>query len=107
MLNPRKRKEVAYERKAFRKTADPFRKEDGSRKFPLLLTGDRCYYYRESDTVAAARLRPGRHRHALPDFTEFLDFMAANRRGEPTAEPLLITPYPALSIDVDWERVKK
>ena len=38
----------------------------------------------------------------LPDFTEFLEFMRAKMQGKPTAEHLLINPYPELAIDTDW-----
>lgn len=66
-----------------------------------------AYRYLGCEDNAAAWFRPGRHRHTLPDFTEFLNFMAAKMRGEPTAEHLLINPYPSLSIDVDWEKAEK
>ncbi len=43
---------------------------------------------------AGAWFRPGEHRHKLPDFTQFLDFMDRARKGLPVAEHLKMNPYP-------------
>ena len=51
---------------------------------------------------AAAWFRPCVHRHKLPDFTEFLQFMKAKMNGEPTAEHLKINPYPELDVAPEW-----
>ena len=63
-----------------------------------------AYRYLGCEDNAAAWFRPGYHRHKLPDFTEFLEFMRAKMQGRPTAEHLKINPYPELVIDTDWEQ---
>ena len=62
-----------------------------------------AYRYLGCEDNAAAWFRPGIHRHKLPDFTEFLEFMRAKMQGKPTAEHLMINPYPELQIDTNWE----
>jgi len=62
-----------------------------------------AYRYLGCEHNCAAWFRPGTHRHKLPDFTEFLEFMRAKMAGKPTAEHLKIHPYPELQIDTDWE----
>ena len=62
-----------------------------------------AYRYLGCEDNAAAWFRPGQHRHKLPDFTEFLNFMVCKMEGKPTAEHLKINPYPELDIDTDWE----
>ena len=62
-----------------------------------------AYRYLGCEDNAAAWFRPGKHRHKLPDFTEFLEFMQAKMQGRKTAEHLKINPYPELKIDTDWE----
>ena len=61
-----------------------------------------AYRYLGCEDNCAAWFRPGAHRHKLPDFTEFLEFMRAKIAGKPTAEHLKINPYPELNIDTDW-----
>ena len=61
-----------------------------------------AYHYLGCEDNAAAWFRPGYHRHKLPDFTEFLNFMKSKMEGKPTAEHLKINPYPELDIDTDW-----
>ncbi|MBR7116542.1 MAG: hypothetical protein IKC87_02410 [Clostridia bacterium] len=61
-----------------------------------------AYRYLGCEDNCAAWFRPGKHRHKLPDFVEFLSFMAAKMQGEKTAEHLKINPYPELDIDIDW-----
>lgn len=63
-----------------------------------------AYRYLGCEDNAAAWFRPGIHRHKLPDFTEFLEFMRAKMQGKPTAEHLKINPYPEIEIDTDWEK---
>lgn len=63
-----------------------------------------AYRYLGCEDNCAAWFRPGAHRHKLPDFTEFLEFMRAKMQGKPTAEHLKINPYPDIQIDTDWER---
>ena len=62
-----------------------------------------AYRYLGCEDNAAAWFRPGAHRHKLPDFTEFLEFMRSKIQGKPTAEHLKINPYPDIQIDTDWE----
>lgn len=62
-----------------------------------------AYRYLGCEDNAAAWFRPGQHRHKLPDFGEFLNFMVCKMEGNPTAEHLKINPYPELEIDTDWE----
>ena len=63
-----------------------------------------AYRYLGCEDNAAAWFRPGYHRHKLPDFTEFVQFMKAKMEGKPTAEHLKINPYPELDIDTDWTK---
>jgi hypothetical protein len=62
-----------------------------------------AYRYLGCEDNVGAWFRPGYHRHKLPDFTEFLNFMASKIEGRPTAEHLKINPYPELDIDTNWE----
>lgn len=62
-----------------------------------------AYRYLGCEDNAAAWFRPGQHRHKLPDFTEFINFMVCKMNGKPTAEHLKINPYPELDIDTNWE----
>lgn len=61
-----------------------------------------AYRYLGCEDNAAAWFRPGQHRQKLPDFTEFLKFMASKIKNEPTAEHLKINPYPDLDLKVEW-----
>ena len=61
-----------------------------------------AYKYLGCEDNAGAWFRPGYHRHKLPDFTEFLEFMKGAIEGKPLAEHLKINPYPELDIDIDW-----
>ena len=61
-----------------------------------------AYRYLGCEDNAAAWFRPGYHRHKLPDFTEFLEFMRSKLDGKPTADHLKIDPYPQLDVEVDW-----
>ena len=61
-----------------------------------------AYRYLGCEDNCGAWFRPGIHRHKLPDFTEFLEFMSAKMQGSPTAAHLKINPYPELMIDTDW-----
>jgi len=61
-----------------------------------------CYKYLGCEDNAAAWFRPGQHRHKLPDFTEFMEFMDRARAGLPLAEHLLINPYPQIEKNFDW-----
>lgn len=63
-----------------------------------------AYRYLGCEDNAAAWFRPGAHRHKLPDFSEFLEFMRSKINGKPTAEHLKINPYPELNIDTDWTK---
>ena len=63
-----------------------------------------AYRYLGCEDNCGAWFRPGVHRHKLPDFTEFLEFMRSKINGKPTAEHLKINPYPELKIDTDWEK---
>lgn len=61
-----------------------------------------CYKYLGCGDHAAAWFRPGAHRHKLPDFTEFMDFMDKARAGFPLAEHLQINPYPEIEKNFEW-----
>lgn len=61
-----------------------------------------CYRYLGCEDHAAAWFRPGGHRHKLPDFTEFLDFMDRSRAGLPLREHWCIDPYPEIGKNFDW-----
>ena len=65
-----------------------------------------AYRYLGCEDNCGAWFRPGIHRHKLPDFTEFLEFMRSKMQGKPTAEHLMINPYPELQIDTDWSDAK-
>ena len=61
-----------------------------------------CYKYLGCGDNAAAWFRPGVHRHKLPDYTEFLDFMDRMRAGLPQREHWNINPYPDIEKNFDW-----
>lgn len=63
-----------------------------------------AYRYLGCEDNAAAWFRPGKHRHKLPDFTEFLQFMKCKMEKKPTAEHLKINPYPEIAAQdmIDW-----
>ena len=61
-----------------------------------------CYRYLGCEEHAGAWFRPGEHRHKLPDFTEFLDFMERSRKQLPLREHLQINPYPNVPLNFDW-----
>lgn len=61
-----------------------------------------CYRYLGCEDHAAAWFRPGYHRHKLPDFMQFMDFMDRARAGLPLSEHLCINPYPELEKNFDW-----
>ncbi len=61
-----------------------------------------CFRYLGCEDHAAAWFRPGVHRHKLPDFAEFMDFMDRSRAGLPLREHLCINPYPELPKNFDW-----
>ena len=61
-----------------------------------------CYKYLGCEDHAAAWFRPGEHRHKLPDYTEFLNFMDRARKGMPVSEHLTINPYPMLEKNFEW-----
>lgn len=62
-----------------------------------------CYKYLGCEDHAGAWFRPGFHRHKLPDFIQFLDFMDRARANEALAEHLKINPYPEIIKNFDWE----
>ncbi|MDP4132484.1 MAG: hypothetical protein Q8882_00540 [Bacillota bacterium] len=51
---------------------------------------------------AAAWFRPGFHRHNLPDFSMFMDFMDSKRNNKPLPEHLAINPYPDMEKAYSW-----
>jgi len=61
-----------------------------------------CYKYLGCEDHAGAWFRPGFHRHKLPDYTEFLDFIENIRAGRPLAEHLQVNPYPDVPLNFDW-----
>ena len=61
-----------------------------------------AYRYLGCEDHAGAWFRPGHHRHLLPDFTMFLEFMKNAMEGGELAEHLKINPYPELKIDTNW-----
>ena len=61
-----------------------------------------AYKYLGCENNAGAWFRPGIHRHKLPDFTVFLEFMKNAIEGGNLAEHLKINPYPELDIDTKW-----
>lgn len=61
-----------------------------------------CYRYLGCADHAGAWFRPGFHRHQLPDFESFMDFMDRAREGKPLAEHLQINPYPEIEKNFDW-----
>lgn len=61
-----------------------------------------CFRYLGCSDHAGAWFRPGEHRHKLPDFTQFLDFMDRARKGLPLAEHLQINPYPDVEKNFHW-----
>ena len=63
-----------------------------------------CYRRLGCEDHAAGWFRPGEHRHELPDFTEFMNFMDRARAGLPLAEHLTINPFPTVELNFDWGR---
>jgi len=61
-----------------------------------------CYKRLGCEDHAAGWFRPGIHRHKLPDFTEFMNFMDRARAGLPLSEHLTINPYPDIELNFDW-----
>lgn len=61
-----------------------------------------CYRYLGCEENAAAWFRPGFHRHKLPDYQQFLDFMDRARAGKPVSEHLQINPYPGMPKMFEW-----
>lgn len=61
-----------------------------------------CYRYLGCEDHAAAWFRPGKHRHQLPDYEQFLDFMDRVRSGREVAEHLTINPYPEIPRNFQW-----
>lgn len=61
-----------------------------------------CYEYLGYTQNCGGWFRSGGHRHALPEFTEFLNFMDRCRKGLPIAEHLCINPYPEVEKNFDW-----
>lgn len=61
-----------------------------------------CYKYLGCEDNAGAWFRSGEHRHGLPDFVTFLDFMDNARKNLPLAEHLKINPYPEIEKNFDW-----
>ena len=61
-----------------------------------------CYRYLGCEDHAAGWFRPGQHRHKLPDFTQFLDFMERVQKGQELSEHLQINPYPEIPLNFEW-----
>jgi len=61
-----------------------------------------CHKYLGFEGHAAAWFRAGAHRHKLPEFTEFMEFMDCIRSGQPLHEHWEINPYPDVEKNFDW-----
>jgi len=61
-----------------------------------------CYKYLGCEENAGAWFRAGGHRHLLPDYVTFLDFMDNAKKNRPLAEHLKINPYPEIERNFDW-----
>lgn len=61
-----------------------------------------CYRYLGCEDHAAGWFRPGKHRHQLPDYIEFLNFIDNIRAGQPLADHLKYNPYPDMELNFDW-----
>ncbi len=61
-----------------------------------------CYKYLGCEDNAGAWFRPGQHRHRLPDYLEFLDFVERAGKGLPLREHLKINPYPDIEKNFEW-----
>lgn len=61
-----------------------------------------CYKYLGCEDHAGAWFRPGFHRHGVPDFHEFIDFIIRSREGLPLSEHLQIDPYPDIEQNFEW-----
>lgn len=61
-----------------------------------------CYKYLGCEENAGAWFRPGFHRHKLPDYTEFMDFILRAEKGLPVSEHLKVNPYPEIEKNFDW-----
>lgn len=62
-----------------------------------------CFKYLGCEDHAAAWFRPGEHRHKLPDYIEFLNFMDRARAGIPPSEHHTTNPYPTIRKNFDWD----
>ncbi len=61
-----------------------------------------CYKYLGCESHAAGWFRPGQHRHRLPDYIEFMDFIQRSRAHLPLREHLEINPYPKIEKNFEW-----
>ena len=61
-----------------------------------------CFRYLGCPDHAAAWFRPGGHRHRLPDYIQFMDFMDRARAGKKVSEHLDINPYPQIEKNFEW-----
>ncbi len=61
-----------------------------------------CYRYLGCEDNAGAWFRPGKHRHKLPDYMEFMDFIQRARKNLPLSEHLKINPYPEIEKNFEW-----
>lgn len=61
-----------------------------------------CYKYLGCEDHAGAWFRPGFHRHRVPDYNEFMDFIIRSREGKPLSEHLQINPYPDVPRNFEW-----
>lgn len=61
-----------------------------------------CYKYLGCEEHAGAWFRPGAHRHKLPDYIQFIDFVDRARKGKALSEHLQTNPYPEIKKNFDW-----
>lgn len=61
-----------------------------------------CYKYLGCPDHAGAWFRPGYHRHRVPDYSEFMDFIERSRAGLSLREHLKINPYPDIPRNFEW-----
>lgn len=61
-----------------------------------------CYKHLGCEDHAGAWFRPGFHRHRVPDYNEFMDFIIRSREGLPLSEHLQMNPYPEVERNFDW-----
>ena len=62
----------------------------------------RCYEYLGCENNASAWFREGGHRHELPDYTEFMDFMDRMRNHLPPLDRWQTDPYPDVERNFEW-----